>query len=271
MSIRALSFVLLSSVLPVVAQEPAAAAPKPPVVPSTAPGAAPAPKQAAKPAADDAASVTMAFAGGTLAAFCDQLRSLEFRPNIVVAPLAAEAKLPAIQLRAAGLEEALAAACAVAVSDVPIGLKGFHGAGEPVFTILATLPKAAAPAASATESPGGGAAAAPRRAPTQVYSLNTLLAGWEGVALPVETVLMALEVALDLEPAQELHKKGLVPARTATLRFHKDSGLLIVRGNPDQLALAQETLACLEADLPDLVKRRSAGQGAPSESGKAGK
>ena len=308
MSIRALSFALLSSVLPVVAQEPAAAAPKPAMAPSTVPGAAPlpkpAPKSVAKPAADDATSVTLAFAGGTLAAFCDQLRSLEFRPNIVVAPLAAEAKLPAMSLRGAGIEEALSAACAIAASESQIFLKGFHGAGEPVFTILAKPSQGEAPVASAQPATGDAyrelralsaladqvASAqpatgdayrlydsrlttppSPRSTDTRVFSLNALLAGVEGVALPVETILMALEVALDDEQAKELHAKGLAPASSATLRFHKDSGLLIVRGSPLQLALATEALACLEADLPELVKRHAARPGAASEPAKTGK
>ena len=284
MSIRALSFALLSSVLPVVAQEPAAAAPKPAMAPSTAPGAAPlpkpAPKSVAKPAADDATSVTLAFAGGTLAAFCDQLRSLEFRPNIVVAPLAAEAKLPAMSLRGAGIEEALSAACAIAASESQIFLKGFHGAGEPVFTILAKPSQGEAPVASAQPATGDAyrlyhsrltTPPSPRSTDTRVFSLNALLAGVEGVALPVETILMALEVALDDEQAKELHAKGLAPASSATLRFHKDSGLLIVRGSPLQLALATEALACLEADLPELVKRHAARPGAASEPAKTGK
>lgn len=273
MSIRAFSFVLLMSFVPAVAQEPTAPAPTPPA----SPAAAPASKQPAPPAADDAGNVSLEFAGGTLADFCDQLRRLELRPNIIVAPLAAEAKLPAMSLRGAGLEEALSAACAVAASEVRIGLKGFHGAGEPVFTILATPPEGAALAAPAT----GDAyrlydsrlrnPSSPRSEVTRVFSLNALLAGFEGVALPVETILTALEVALDAEHAQELHAKGLAPASAAKLRFHKDSGLLIVRGNMEQLALATEALACLEADLPELVKRNAARPGAASEPAKAGK
>lgn len=266
MSIRAVSFVLLLSAVPALAQDPEPAAPAP--KPSAFPAAAPAPTRPAPPAADGAASVSLAFTGGTLAEFCDQLRSLEFRPNIVVAPLAADAKLPAMQLRGANLEAALSAACAVAVSEVWIGLKGFHGRGESVFTILAEPPQGKAPAAPAAEASGGVRAAPPRGAVTRVFSLNSLLAGWEGVALPVETILTALEVALDAEHAQE---QGLAPASSATLRFHKDSGLLIVRGSSEQLALATEALECLKADLPELVKRHSAGPGVPNEPAKAGR
>ena len=103
MSIRALSFVLLFSAVPVVAQEPAAPAPKQAAAARMAP-------------VEVAVSVSFAFEGGTLAEFCDLLRRLDAKPNIVMAPLAAAAKLPAMNLVGASVDQALSAACAVAAA-----------------------------------------------------------------------------------------------------------------------------------------------------------
>ena len=267
MSIRALSFVLLLSAVPVVAQEPAAPAPKQAAAARMAPvevavsGAFEfqGPTSAPKAPAAVAVSVSFAFEGGTLAELCDLLRRLDAKPNIVVAPLAAAAKLPAMNLVGASVDQALSAACAVAASDVRIALKEFRGPGEPVFTILAQAPKAA----EATEpdaAANGAREASPARTATRVFSLNKVLA----FDLPVETILTALDAALETANAPEAQVK-------ATLRFHKDSGLLIVRGSAEQLALAQETLGCLIADVPSLMRRRSADAEAPSQPAKTGK
>ncbi|MBM3961548.1 MAG: hypothetical protein FJ306_06555 [Planctomycetes bacterium] len=203
-------------------------------------------------------SVSFAFQGGTLADFCELLRRLDAKPNIVVAPLAAQAKLPAMNLVGASVDQALSAACAVAASDVRIALKEFRGPGDPVFTILAQAPKAA----EATEpdvAAKGPREASPDRTATRVFSLNKLLA----FDVPVETILTALDAAL--ETAYETRA-------TATLRFHKDSGLLIVRGSADQLRLVDEALRCIVAEAPQLMQRRSADADAPSQpGGKTGK
>lgn len=263
LSIRTVSFALLLSAVPVVAQEPAASAPKQADAARMAPvevavsgafgfqGPASAPKA---PAAV-AGSVSFAFQGGTLAEFCDLLRRLDAKPNIVVAPLAAPAKLPAMNLVGASVDQALSAACAVAASDVRIALKEFRGPGEPVFTILAQAPKAA----EATEpdaAANGAREASPDRTATRVFSLNKLLLS----ELPVETILTALEAALATANAPETLAK-------ATLRFHKDSGLLIVRGSADQLRLVDEALRCLVAEAPQIKIRRSADADAPSQPG----
>lgn len=110
MTIRTLSFALLLSTLPAVAQDPTGSAPPAAKAPAPAP-----------------VTVTLAFAGGTLAEFCAQLRSFEPRANIVVAPLAADAKLPPMELRGAGLEQALEGACAIAESKALIRMKDFRG------------------------------------------------------------------------------------------------------------------------------------------------
>lgn len=244
MTIRTLSFALLLSTLPAVAQDATISAPPAAKAPAAAP-----------------VTVTLAFAGGTLAEFCAQLRHIEPRANIVVAPLAADAKLPPMDLRGAGLEQALEGACAIAESKALIRMKDFRGPGEPVFTILALEPTMAV----STTRPGGPSGptstgtvpAASRHEAAEVFSLNRLLDPKEG--LPVTTILSAIEVATGGEQA------------LATLRFHKDSGLLIVRGRPDQMALVHDVLTNLERDVMDRRKQENARKNAPSEPAKEAK
>lgn len=251
MMARTFSFALLLVMLPAVAQEPVVA---------KDPGGQALP--ASRAAATPPVTVTLMFAGGTLAEFCAQLRQLEPRANIVVAPLAADAKLPSMALRGAGLEQALEGACAVAESRALIRMKEFRGPGEPVFTILAQEPTmgggASRPGPAGPSGPSSAAAtAAARTEASEVFSLNRLLDAKDG--FPVTTVLSAIEAATGGEQA------------LAMLRFHKDSGLLIVRGRQEQMALVRDVLANLERDVLERRKQEHARKGAASEPTKDGK
>jgi hypothetical protein len=88
--------------------------------------------------------LTATFGGGTMAEFVAVLRAAEPRANVLVAAAAAQAKLPRIELRGAGLDQALEGACAVAEADFQVRSVQFPGQGEPVFSIVA----GAAPEAS---------------------------------------------------------------------------------------------------------------------------
>lgn len=220
---------------------------------------------AAKPAAGKARPepvlVTMKFGGGTLADFCSQIRATEPRVNIVLAPLAANAKLPVMDLRGAGLEQALESACLVAESSALIRMQDFRGPGEPVFTITAQEPVMTVgkmgPSGPATT--GSMPASLPRSETTEVYSLNRLLDPKDGSGFTVTTVLSAIETATGGEQA------------LASMRFHKESGLLIVRGRGDQLALVRDVLAMLDRDVVDRRKQDNARKGIPNEPAKEAK
>jgi hypothetical protein len=177
-----------------------------------------------------APAVTLAFPGGTLAELVAQIREKEPRANIVVAAAAASAVLPPMELRGAGLDQVLDSACVVATGGQEVRLHGFHGGGEPVFAIVAV---AKAPEAS-RES-----------VRTEVFGLGTLT---EELGLHPETLLSAIEAAVG-EP------------RLVALRYHRESGLVIVRGTGEQLEVVQSVLKNVERDL---LQRRVGDQSRPS-------
>jgi hypothetical protein len=191
--------------------------------------------------------VTLSFPGGSLADFCNAIRAKEPRANIVVAPLAAGAKLPAMELRGAGLDQALEGACAIAESTALIRIKDFRGPGEPVFTITAQEPVMAVgkvgpdgKMSSAGSMPGS----LPRTELTEVFSLNRLIDPKDGSGFPVTTVLSAIETATGDQAL-------------AAMRFHKESGLLIVRGRQEQLGLVRDVLGSLERDVRERAKQQN--------------
>ncbi|MBP8301820.1 MAG: hypothetical protein KA020_15730 [Planctomycetes bacterium] len=180
--------------------------------------------------------LTATFGGGTMAEFVAVLRAAEPRANVLVAAAAAQAKLPRIELRGAGLDQALEGACAVAEADFQVRSVQFPGQGEPVFSIVA----GAAPKPAGGAGAGSGAAnAAKPDLSTQVFSLNRLTDGdpRSGLAgLNVDTILSAIAASSGDE------------ARPAELRFHRESGLLFVRGSRAQLSLVKDLLTNLERD-----------------------
>jgi hypothetical protein len=194
-------------------------------------------------------AVTLAFPGGTLGEFVGQIRAAEPVANIVLAPAAAAARLPAIDLRGAGLDQALESACAVAQSDVLIRVKDFRGPGQAVYTITATEPTIAVasgrPGPSGPSGPSGPVTtmlAGARRETTEVHSLNRLLDPKDGTGFAATTVLSAIEAAVGVD------------GQLAALRFHKESGLLIFRGTAEQVSTVRDVLGSLERDVQDRRK-----------------
>jgi hypothetical protein len=191
-------------------------------------------------------AVTLAFPGGTLGEFVGQIRAAEPVANIVLAPGAAAARLPAIDLRGAGLDQALESACAVAQSDVLIRVKDFRGRGQAVYTITATEPTIAVasgrPGPSGPSGPVTTMPAGARRETTEVHSLNRLLDPKDGTGFTATTVLSAIEAAVGVD------------GQLAALRFHKESGLLIFRGTAEQVSTVRDVLGSLERDVQDRRK-----------------
>lgn len=210
-------------------QEPPAPAPEPTSVAAT--------QERAK--TPPPATVSLAFAGGTMAEFVAQLRAVAPRANILVAAAAADAVLPPIEIRAAGLDQVLEGACVVAESGQTIRVKEFRGRGESVFAILAQ----GSPQATVTP------AVAARDEVTKVYSLNGLIADAErGIGFSVSTVLSAIEAASSDQPLQ-------------ALRFHAASGVLVVRGRSAQINVVHDVLAQLESDVNERRERAFGGPG----------
>jgi hypothetical protein len=199
-------FATLFLLLPSVAQDEV----KPPAAKAAAPGV----------------TVTLSFSGGPLADFVAQIRQKEPRVNIVMADGAANAMLPQMELRGAGIDQALESACAVATSDQTIRVKDYRGTGEPVYTIVAVSP----PRTPVTDR---------EHTRTEVHGLMRLTAdNPQNVTIAATTVLSAVEAAIG-EP------------KLATLRLHRESGLMIVRGTGEQLEVVDKVLMSLERDLAD--------------------
>lgn len=208
------------------------------------PNSKPTPPRAASPGH----TVTLRFTGGTLEQFVGAVRDTIAKANIVVAPEASGARLPAIELRDAGLDQALEAACAVASADFEVRVREHKGHGEPVYSIVTqpgssrpvTKPKAQAPATA-----------------TMVRSLARLIDPRfqpPGVpALSAETVLSAIQVP---------HEDDANPPQ---LRFHKDSNLLFVRGTQAQWLLVEQVIETMLEDRTGLEMMLPSAPSTPAE------
>lgn len=182
-------------------------------------------------------TVTLSFWGGTVGEFVAAIAQADTKANIVVAPEAAAALLPAMELKWAGLEQALEAACLLAKGDAPIRVKEFRGNGSPVYTIIA--------APQPPTVPGSKPATGLR---TEVVSLNRVTDGAPQIGFPAATVLSAIEMACE----------GIgVP----TMRVHKESGILVLRGSGEQIDTAWAVLRNLERDADARRKQDNAKKG----------
>ena len=176
-------------------------------------------------------SVTLAFPGGTLATLVTALRTAEPNTNIVVAPRAGDAVIPPMDLRGAGVEQALQSACMVAEGPNDISVKESNGI-RPVYTIVARERR--------QQQQPGFPGQDPNEVFQRVFSLNHLTtigdvnSGVEPLA--VQTILSAVELATTADD------------KAPMMRFHKDSGILLVRGTHQQVQRASEVLAVLADD-----------------------
>ena len=172
--------------------------------------------------------VSLSFHGGTLAEFVGQIRSGEPRVNIIVAESAKDARLPPIELRSAGLDAVLDAACVVAEGSQQIEVHDFHGdGGEPVYSIVAV------------QSGDQEGQIRPQQT-TQVHALSHLMAGGPNVGFQDAVILSSLEAAMEGTAGKPI------------VRLHKESGLLIFRGTQEQL----DILATVMESLDQEVRRR---------------
>jgi len=190
-----------------------------------------------------------------MAEFVATLRAVEPKANVIVATAAASARLPAIELRGAGIEQALEGACAVAEADSLVRVAEWKGSGEPVYSII-VMHQGVNPGTATTNAP------APKPDDSaQVFSLNRLTDGDPRLAaiesFKIETILSAIEAGTADD------------SKKAVLRYHRESGLLFLRGTRAQISIVKDLLTNLERDLDERRRRslpsRPAGQ---AETGK---
>jgi hypothetical protein len=236
---RSLVRMCLFAALPLLAPLAGLTAQQQPAVPP-APADASQPESERKPSrasapAQQFLTVTMAFPGGTFGDFCAHIRAREPKANIVLAAVAAEATLPPMDLRGAGLDQALEGACLVAASSHHIAMKNIRGNGESVYTIIAHAPPKSPETTDATRPEG-----------TEVFSLNRITDDRDtSIGKEPATVLSAIEAAV-----------GAQGGALGSLLWHKESGLVIVRGTGPQLAIVGDVLRNLERDVD--ARRREA-------------
>lgn len=179
--------------------------------------------------------ISLSFSGGSLADLVAQIRTKEPKANIIVAEAAKDIRLPAIELRSAGLDAVLEAACAVAGGKRELRVQDFRGAGEPVYSVLA-VPRA----------DGSGDDDEGQRRTTQVHSLSHLTGGADrGIGFSATVILSSLETAME--------GTGDAP----TIRYHKESGLLIFRGTEEQQDIATTVVSALRDEVDRRVAERA--------------
>jgi len=177
--------------------------------------------------------VDIEFAGGNLEALLDRLRRQgEDGINIVSSALANKVQMPSLSLKNADVLSALTAIGQIAPQPYVVRVAQQARAGSDVFTVMV----------QENVNPQPGQVMQPES--ISVFSLLTITDGRqspEGVDLPrlqVQTVLSAIDTGL-----------GTSQDEDATVRFHKESCLLFVRGTRAQVNLVSQVLTQLENDI----------------------
>jgi hypothetical protein len=201
--------------------------------PVTAQNDVPPPKSASAKA-QAANTVTLNFAGGSMAEFVVAVRGKQPKANIVLAEQAQDAKVPPMVLTHAGIRQALEGACSTAAASYEISVKEFSprgrngvDVGDPVYSILARNVKKGAA--------GFGSVIEPERF---IFSLKELIEDGEPGYKPLDAATILSAVELSMEGEQD----------RLDLKFHEDSSLLLAHGMPQHLSLISNLLSTLMND-----------------------
>ena len=215
--------------------------------PKAAPAAQPAVEQAvddrvpSAPPAQQVQTVTLNFKGGTLAQYVVAVRAAGKDINVVVSEHADEVNVPPVALIDAPVESALKAVAELQRDDVRVKIDTLRaGGGAPVHVVSVWQDRARQP----------GEVSRGREPEVTVHALRSLTD-----SIPANTILTAVEQGLSMGPHESA--KGQLPK--AELRYHEDSGLLVVRGTPDQVNLVAMILATLRSDAAPKAERREPG------------
>jgi hypothetical protein len=195
--------------------------------------------------------ISIDFAGGTLRELLDAIRRVEPRLNITASALAQEVTMPDLSIKGATVLSVLNAAAAIAPQEYAVACQDTGGPGAPVYMVKVEQRQMVTP---------GGAVA---RREVRVFSLRAVIEPQPGdskdrpIALPVETVLSALDAGVRLGTQEQ-----------AELKYHRETGLLFVNGSPAQITVVNEVLRNLNSDH-QMMRIQAASRG--TEPGKEAK
>jgi hypothetical protein len=201
-------------------------------------------------AASDASNKTVSirFEGGSLADYVAAVQEAAGWVNVVVDPRASEVKVLPCELRHVSVPSALEAA----------GAMIRHGSGEVSMAVDAILQQWGWPVyAVRLHFASRRANEPPPFDPIHhsVFSIREILSPPAGAAgLKAEAVLTAIDTAVGLAAAES----------RAVIKYHADTGLVIVQGTVDQVRLVDEVISRIRDDArmgrAPAEKSRAAGE-----------
>ncbi|MBX3359339.1 MAG: hypothetical protein KF745_13040 [Phycisphaeraceae bacterium] len=186
--------------------------------------------------------ISLKFPGGTLSEYVKAIQAAApGNVNIMVSSDAASMMVPPTEMKGVAVSSALEVLPMMAraegrtayvqtVGDVVAGTGVYSVASKPNF-IPQPMPQSPFPA------PG------PETAVFSVRELtNPVMDRGAGPGVPIESVLTAIDAAAQLAGAE---------AEQPQIRYHKDSGVLIVRALPQQLTTIKSILQTMQGDIVD--------------------
>jgi hypothetical protein len=187
--------------------------------------------------------LTIDFPGGTVGQYIEALRHASSQPvNIVVPPRASKANMAPVSLKTVSLIDALGAVLAVAdipadedwgvrplwqISSMGVSPATAGGDSVPGFAILVQTRSRSVITPAGPQFMG-----APHNPRTTVYSIRALLDS----GMKPEAVITAIGAVLSMDKQAEAPE----------IKFHEESGLLILRATPEQTDSAEQVIARLQ-------------------------
>jgi hypothetical protein len=193
-------------------------------------------------------TISLDFAGGTLAEYVAGLRGVGQNVNIVLPELASRVRVPPLALRETSVEAALRAVTHVVDPGFQLGINVSQGSsphagpiGEPVYSVQirqVVTGSNRAPASAGTSPSGRN---------VRVFALRHLIkdgAADAAYRLDVKTILTAVDTGLAVVTDQVAVDED-PQAPKAIVRYHEDSALLFVAGTSPQLRVIEEVISSL--------------------------
>lgn len=195
------------------------------------------PQQSPFAVQNDLPIVTFTFEGGTLRAFVEAIKkqSPNVEINVGFRGEAERVQMPAITMKGVSIGTAMQSMNSLAdpgsgryVNVIPV----LERNGAPLYTVELRSLSESRPQTFAEQ------------VATKVFSLRDLIrasgSDQDGAKQTAELVLSVLEAAMEVESSESRNPP--------TLRFHKDSAMLIARGTSNQLQVIESVLGTMQRD-----------------------